>query len=43
MSIQDTDPVVAAEMIQEALDKIEKLYREATSGNKELIKFTYEK
>lgn len=43
MSIQDTDPVVAAEMIQEALYKIEKLYREATSGNKELIKITYEK
>lgn len=43
MTIQDKDPKVAAEMINEALRKIESIYREATSGNKELIKKTYEK
>ncbi len=43
MTIQDKDPKVAAEMVKEALRKIELIYREATSGNKELIKKTYEK
>lgn len=43
ISIQDTDPDMAYTMVQEALLKIENLYRAATSGNKELIKETYEK
>ncbi len=43
MTIQDTDPQIAKEMVEEALYKIEQLYRDATSGNKELIKITYEK
>jgi len=43
MSIQDTDPEVAAKMVKEALNKIEQLYRDATSSNKALIKGTYEK
>ena len=43
ISIQDKDPQVAYDMVQEALTKVEELYRAATSGNKELIKETYEK
>lgn len=43
ISIQDKDPQVAYDMVQEALNKVEELYRAATSGNKELIKETYEK
>lgn len=42
MSIQDKEPEIAAEMVREALRKIESIYREATSGNKVLIKRTYE-
>jgi uncharacterized protein involved in exopolysaccharide biosynthesis len=42
MSIQDKEPEMAAEMVREALRKIESIYREATSGNKVLIKKTYE-
>lgn len=43
ISIQDKDPTVAAKMVSIALHKIEQLYRNATAGNKELIKQTYEK
>jgi len=43
ISIQDRDPETAFNMILAALDKIEELYRSATSGNKGLIKETYEK
>jgi capsule polysaccharide export protein KpsE/RkpR len=43
ISIQDKDPNVAAKMVSFALHKIEQLYRNATAGNKELIKQTYEK
>lgn len=43
ISIQDTDPKMAYEMVIAALDRIEELYRSATSGNKGLIKETYEK
>jgi len=43
ISIQDKEPKVAAEMVSFALKKIEELYRNATAGNKELIKQTYEK
>lgn len=43
ISMQDKDPKVAYDMAIEALDKIEDLYRAATSGNKGLIKETYEK
>jgi uncharacterized protein involved in exopolysaccharide biosynthesis len=43
ISIQDTDRQMAYEMVVTALVKIEELYRSATSGNKELIKETYEK
>ncbi|BDS14518.1 GumC domain-containing protein [Aureispira anguillae] len=43
ISIQDKDPQVAYDMVIAALDKIEELYRAATSGNKGLIKETYEK
>ena len=42
IAIQDKDPQFAYEMIQGALSKIEELYRNATSANKELIKQTYE-
>ena len=43
ISIQDKDPEIAFNMVLAALDKIEDLYRSATSGNKGLIKETYEK
>lgn len=43
ISIQDTDPQMAYDMVVAALTRIEELYRSATSGNKELIKGTYEK
>lgn len=43
ISIQDKDPEIAFNMVLVALDKIEDLYRSATSGNKGLIKETYEK
>jgi uncharacterized protein involved in exopolysaccharide biosynthesis len=43
ISIQDKDAETAFNMILAALDKIEDLYRSATSGNKGLIKETYEK
>jgi uncharacterized protein involved in exopolysaccharide biosynthesis len=43
ISIQDKDPNVAFDMVKEALAKIQELYRGATSGNKGLIKQTYEK
>ena len=43
ISIQDIDPDMAYQMVVAALDHIEKLYRSATSGNKGLIKETYEK
>lgn len=43
ISIQDTDREMAYKMVVAALKKIEELYRSATSGNKELIKETYEK
>lgn len=43
ISIQDKDPQVAYDMVIAALDKIEELYRTATTGNKGLIKETYEK
>lgn len=43
VSIQDKDAETAFNMILSALDKIEDLYRSATSGNKGLIKETYEK
>ena len=43
ISIQDKDAEIAFNMVLVALDKIEDLYRSATSGNKELIKETYEK
>lgn len=43
ISIQDKDPQVAYDMVIKALNKIEELYRTATSGNKGLIKETYEK
>lgn len=41
--IQDKDPNMAYNMTLAALDKIEELYRSATSANKGLIKETYEK
>ena len=43
ISIQDKNPNEAAKMVSFALHKIEQLYRNATAGNKELIKQTYEK
>jgi uncharacterized protein involved in exopolysaccharide biosynthesis len=43
VSIQDKDAEIAFNMVLAALDKIEDLYRSATSGNKGLIKETYEK
>lgn len=43
ISIQDTDPQMAYDMVIAALSRIEELYRSATSDNKELIKGTYEK
>ncbi|WMX14954.1 MULTISPECIES: hypothetical protein [unclassified Aureispira] len=43
ISIQDKDAETAFNMVLAALDKIEDLYRAATSGNKGLIKETYEK
>lgn len=43
ISIQDKDAEIAFNMVLAALDKIEDLYRSATSGNKGLIKETYEK
>lgn len=43
ISIQDTDREMSYQMVVTALKKIEDLYRSATSGNKELIKETYEK
>jgi len=43
ISIQDKDAEVAFNMVLTALDKIEDLYRSATTGNKGLIKETYEK
>lgn len=43
ISIQDKEPEMAYNMAIEALDKIKDLYRAATSGNKGLIKETYEK
>ncbi len=43
ISIQDKSPAVAKKMVEVALKKIEKLYRNATADNKELIKQTYEK
>lgn len=43
VSIQDTDREMAYKMVIASLKKIEELYRSATSGNKELIKETYEK
>jgi len=43
ISVQDKDPQIAFEMVTEALAKIQELYRAATSGNKGLIKETYEK
>jgi len=43
ISIQDTDPQMAYDMVVAALSRIEELYRSATSGNKGLIKETYEK
>lgn len=42
ISIQDKDPEVASKMVTSALAKIKDLYRSATSGNKGLIKETYE-
>ncbi len=43
ISIQDTDQYTAYRMVDSALYKIQDLYRSATSGNKGLIKETYEK
>jgi uncharacterized protein involved in exopolysaccharide biosynthesis len=43
ISIQDKDAELAFNMVLAALDKIEDLYRSATSANKGLIKETYEK
>ena len=42
ISIQDTDPQVAADMLQKALDKIGALYKEATQPNRNLLNQTYE-
>jgi capsule polysaccharide export protein KpsE/RkpR len=43
ISIQDKNAETSFNMVLAALDKIEDLYRSATSGNKGLIKETYEK
>ena len=42
ISIQDTDPQMAAKMLNAAIAKIDELYKQATSPNKELMLNTYE-
>ena len=42
ISIQDTDPQLAATMVDSALRHIEHLYRDATSQNRRLLVSTYE-
>jgi uncharacterized protein involved in exopolysaccharide biosynthesis len=42
ITIQDKDAKMAHNMVVVALDEIEELYRAATTGNKDLIKETYE-
>jgi uncharacterized protein involved in exopolysaccharide biosynthesis len=42
VSIQDTDPQVAAQMIEKLLYKLERMYKEATQPNKKLLNQTYE-
>lgn len=42
LSIDDTDPLQAAQMLDSLIGKLEKLYRGATQSNKQLIASTYE-
>ena len=42
VSVQDTEPTKAAEMVKAVLARIEELYKQATSSNKNLILQTYE-
>ncbi len=42
VSIEDTEPLLAAQMLDTLLQKLDFFYKEATSGNKKLIIATYE-
>lgn len=42
ISIEDTEPLFAAQMLDTLLLKLDALYKDATSGNKKLIIATYE-